>query len=440
MTTNSRRLLSFLLAAAAIAAPGLETNAGAATGRSASVQAGKEQLHRVTGAEAACRKRSACRRGGRIRTAVRNGYTPHPAQWPWIARIEPMKCGGTLIRPNVVLTAAHCVVRNGSLAYAQDGVTVTLGRRTLSDTSTGEEIRTDRIVVHEGYGAASLKNDVALLRLSRPSSLPTAEIGLESDWRSPATVMGWGGTAYGERAPQSDTLWAADLPLQSDSYCAPRSPVAYDGRVMMCAGGQGAGSHKGDSGGPLMVGDGAGGGWKLIGVVSFGDPNGDVVNTPSYFAWASGPALRPWIVQKADELVRYQAPQPQPQPAPQPQPVSVAQPAADRTAPAILTLRLLPSRFRAARRGASAARAPVGTVVRYHVSEPGTVRFTAVRRGSRRGTSLVTAARTGINRFAFSGRIRGRQLRPGRYVLKVRAFDAAGNASVVESVGFRIAG
>jgi hypothetical protein len=380
-------------------------------------------------------------------THIIGGYTPHASQWPWIARLS-MGCGGTLIRPTVIVTAAHCVVGDdGRLEYGEDGVTATLGRRTLSDTSTGEVIRTERIVVHEGYvpwtqntDPRATHNDVALLRLSRPSTMPTAELGVEGDWRNPATAMGWGSTTPGSLT-QSNQLLAVDLPLQSDAYCAPRAPsrIQYDGRVMLCAGGQGTGTYKGDSGGPLMVGNGAGGDWKLIGVTSYGDPGGNVTTTPSYFAWVSGPTLRPWITQKVEELLQTGTPGPGPQPGPvAPQP----QPAADRTAPTLMTVAMSPSRFRAARQGPAVAAAAVGTTVRYRISEAAQVKFTVMHcKGQRCRVPvgrMTHVARAGLNRFGFTGRVAGRRLRRGSYRLVARALDGSGNRSVAESLGFRV--
>jgi hypothetical protein len=435
--TRSMALTVAALVAASASALTPDARAG---GGLPSVTAGKWQVQRSAPQAPACRTKSAgrrCKTRPRARVAIRNGYTPHPSQWPWVARIAPIGCGGTLIRPNVVLTAAHCVMKDGRLRYAEDGMTVILGRRTLSDTSVGEEIRTDRIVVHESY--AGVHSDVALLHLSRPSSMQPAPLGQADDWRNPATVMGWGRTAYGE-APQSDHLWAADLPLLDDVFCASRAPAPYDGRVMLCAGANGSGSHKGDSGGPLMVGDGNGGGWELIGVVSFGNPDGDVINTPSYFAWASGPTLRPWIEQNADALAGWEPQRPDPEPVRDVVPV-------DSTAPALTTVAMRPNRFRAARRGSavSSARA-VGTTVRFGLSEAASATFKVVRCENRRCTSRRTVgsigrtAHAGLNRFAFTGRVRGRRLRPGSYRLIAQARDAAGNSSSVETLRFRVLG
>ena len=449
-----------LAALAAATAPGLESGASAASPRLASAPPAKAAIHPSLSGQHARRKRPAPRRhrqGGRARATILGGYTPHASQWPWIARLS-MSCGGTLIRPNVIVTAAHCVVgEDGRLSLREDGITATLGRRTLSDTSTGEVIRTDRIVVHPGYvpwtrqtSPSATHNDVALLRLSRPSSMTPAELGQAGDWRNPATAMGWGATAPGTvvdghlRTPQSDRLLAVDLPLQADAYCAPRAPgnVTYDGRLMLCAGGQGTGTYKGDSGGPLMVGDGTGGGWKLVGVTSYGDPLGDVTNTPSYFAWVSGPTLRPWIAQKADELSAA-APTPGPGPHPVPGPAS-PQPPRDSTAPTLMTVAMWPSTFKAARRGPSVAASAVGTTVRYRMSEAARVTFKVVRcvgGGCRQRRTIGTVAHTGragLNRVGFTGRVAGRRLRPGPYRLVARASDAGGNRSVAESLGFRV--
>jgi Trypsin len=451
-----------LSAVAAVTAHGLESDATAATPRLPSASPEKAAVHPSLAAHHGCRTGTVsrrCRRGGRARAAILGGYTPHASQWPWIARLS-MGCGGTLIKPTVIVTAAHCVVGDdGRLSVREDGVTATLGRRTLSDTSTGEVIRTDRILVHDGYvpwapqtSPSAMHNDVALLRLSRPSGMPTAELGQASDWRNPATAMGWGATSPGviingrlHVPPQSDHLLAVDLPLQSDAYCAPRAPsnITYDGRVMLCAGGQGKGTYKGDSGGPLMVGDGAGGGWKLIGVTSYGDPAGNVTTTPSYFAWVSGPTLRPWVVQKADEIVRVPTPDPGPTPAPvMPQPMPG--PAPDSTSPTLMTLMMWPSTFRAARRGPSVAASAVGTTIRYRVSEAARVTFKVVRCGGRgcriRRTigKVAHDARAGQNRLGFTGRVGGRRLRPGSYRLVARASDGSGNRSIAESVSFRV--
>ena len=250
----------------------------------------------------------------------------------------------------------------------------------------------------------------------------------------------WAGARPPKTAPLPMPL-AVDLPLQPDSACSGIYLASYNPDVMMCAGGDGRDTCQGDSGGPLMTLD-ATGTWKQIGVTSFGNGCGRL-GTPGVYAWVSGPSLRGWVTSTADQLTNSGAGS-----GGESSPAGGAQPTgggpspsgstADTTAPAILTLRLLPARFRAARRGASAARAPVGTIVRYHVSEASTVRFSVVRIGRRRKASLTRSARKGINRFAFSGRVAGRRLSPGRYALRARAYDAAGNASLIESVAFRI--
>jgi hypothetical protein len=141
-------------------------------------------------------------------------------------------------------------------------------------------------------------------------------------------------------------------------------------------------------------------------------------------------------------------------------------PGPDVTAPVLSGLRLSRSVFAAASRGgsiAAARRAPVGTTVRYTLSEPATVAFTVQRavRGRRAGRRCVRPTRrngrakrctryvrvrggfsrassTGLNRFTFTGRLGGLKLTPGRYRLVARARDAAGNRSAPKRVAFRI--
>ncbi|HEX8207939.1 MAG TPA: beta-propeller fold lactonase family protein [Solirubrobacteraceae bacterium] len=133
----------------------------------------------------------------------------------------------------------------------------------------------------------------------------------------------------------------------------------------------------------------------------------------------------------------------------------------DVTDPIISSLGLSRSRFRAAPRGPTIA-ARVGTRVRVAVSEASTGAFRVQRRtiGRRSGRRCVAKRRSnarrrrcvrwvgvgriarplqsGANAFTYRARHGGRRLRPGRYRMAVRATDAAGNASTVRRVSFRI--
>jgi hypothetical protein len=140
-------------------------------------------------------------------------------------------------------------------------------------------------------------------------------------------------------------------------------------------------------------------------------------------------------------------------------------PPVDKVAPRTSKLGFVRTRFRAARRGASIARkkAPVGTTVRYRLSEAAKAKFTVERRmtGRRRGHKCVAPTRknrkarhctryrrlrgsfsragtAGSNSFRFTGRLRGKKLRPARYRLVMVATDSAGNRSKPARARFRI--
>jgi hypothetical protein len=121
--------------------------------------------------------------------------------------------------------------------------------------------------------------------------------------------------------------------------------------------------------------------------------------------------------------------------------------------------------FRAARKGASVARRkpPVGTRVGYRLSEAATARFTIERaaKGRKKGHKCVRStkknrkakrcnryvrlrgsfsriSKAGLSRFRFTGRLRGKKLRHGRYRLVLVATDAALNKSKPKRAKFRI--
>jgi trypsin len=186
-------------------------------------------------------------------------------------------CGASLVAPDKILTAAHCV--EGSQASQLSFV---LGRPTRSDTSSGEEIPASSLRIHPQYDSSTQAFDVAVITLQRASTAgtplaladPVADRGL---WEAgdDVRVIGWGTRAGFDvlGLTITDDLQEVDVPIVADADCNRNYTLmgGIDPATMVCAGNlYGAeDSCQGDSGGPLM-GLGANGSLKQVGVVSWG--------------------------------------------------------------------------------------------------------------------------------------------------------------------------
>lgn len=230
--------------------------------------------------------------------------------WPWQVSLRVLSlggrlvhiCGGSLIRDEWVVTAAHCVVDQDDIPRDSSFYTVIVGaHERLGNTDVQQTIKVRALFSHEDFSMQHLKNDIALLHLSQPAKLsdkvnpvclPVQESEISAGHR--CYITGWGLTEGGGNV--SDTLQQAMLPVQSHERCSNewgRLGVPIDKKSMICAGsgkpGQ-AGGCQGDSGGPYVCEEN--GKWVLRGAVSWGHR---MCRTDLFTVFARISSFRDWI-------------------------------------------------------------------------------------------------------------------------------------------------
>lgn len=199
--------------------------------------------------------------------------------WRFIISIQynnSHSCGGSLINPEWVLTAAHCI-------SDYNGNPVKNLPSNLSGTYSlvigGTRVQTDAVYPHPNYDIDTIDNDIGLIHLSKPI---TNVESITLDTQVPQDnalikVAGWGDIdADQQQYYYPDDLMEVTMPVINFDTCNTSYQTLTES--MFCAGYMNGSkdSCQGDSGGPLIQNN------KLSGIVSFGGSDTQYCGAPDY--------------------------------------------------------------------------------------------------------------------------------------------------------------
>ena len=231
-----------------------------------------------------------------IHPRIINGtqVSPDNDMWQFIVALKynnNQYCGGSLVAPNWVITAAHCLVdETTGESYVPSALdTIGVGSYNL-DSMVDYSIK--QWIIHPFFNEGTLDNDIALIELNNDiiniSSI-AYDISHKLSVNTQTKVAGWGKMSTTSELYPTD-LREALTPILDYNQCNSN----YDGEItnnMLCAGYfvSTRDSCFGDSGGPLIVDH------TLVGIVSWGSENcaedgypGVYTKVQNYANWIKG--------------------------------------------------------------------------------------------------------------------------------------------------------
>lgn len=220
------------------------------------------------------------------------GQNANQENWKFIVSVQMLShhyCGGSLITPKYIITAAHCLTNENGARFSTRGFSIKLGTANL-DSEGGIRVNAKSIIIYPRYNPFSAENDLALIELDKPvNSYLVRPIEIMKKKIDPGIVCraaGWGHIYPKRRTWIGNTNFTIDntkqsklrllqmrqstpvlqevlLPITNEKKCEQRYQLSWTVVCTVTIGGRDA--CQGDSGGPLVCNN------LLTGLTSFAD-------------------------------------------------------------------------------------------------------------------------------------------------------------------------
>ena len=199
--------------------------------------------------------------GVSAQTRITGGWSVDIERAPWQAKLTlwgEHRCGGIIIAPNFILTAAHCL-RVGCHEFSPSDLRVHAGITCKSEINNNNTFEISRIIRHPREPFVEWPGiDAALLQLSRPIPFNDTRHAINYMGATNSALFsvgnqvntsGWGWMEPGPGGSAAECLQAVDLTIISNHlFGAPSNIITVTGTGNIRQGG----CH-GDSGGPLTI-------------------------------------------------------------------------------------------------------------------------------------------------------------------------------------------
>ncbi|CAF1021578.1 unnamed protein product [Rotaria sordida] len=210
---------------------------------------------------------------------ITGGISAADHSFPWVVNVINLKslksCGGTIISPDTIITAAHCIIDGPKYITVIAGAANLFGRLNIFNYYA-----VSNIIIHPNY-ISCCDYDVALIKLKkqlqRSEMINSICLPNEKDQKiksdTIAFIAGWGGkyqiselNAFGSFHLKQGLVY-----IKSNNYCK-NIFGSFDEKDEICATNtyDNVDSREGDSGGPLMILNKTDNRWYLFGITSHG--------------------------------------------------------------------------------------------------------------------------------------------------------------------------